>query len=242
MSALEDRIEEIAVASLRKATEYKGFGLVPAQVTAFQADPVWSHFGMGTESFLKLRYIGNYYTAIFRKIGDMYEGFVRAILAHTLGLSEPQLSLSFTIVIEGRRQIRTLDARIDTADLRPSDAVNAASVIHDIEPAYTGGLVGFEVRCCYQIGDSKRIQADENAATYLRGHGFLPVLMIFCTTSLTSPVNRLRRTWVVTEGMASYELLKRLSGFDLYAHLERLRPKLAEEMRHVLRVFQLPEL
>ncbi len=34
-------------------------------------------FGMDNENFLKLRYIGNYYTAIFRRMGDMYEGFVR---------------------------------------------------------------------------------------------------------------------------------------------------------------------
>ena len=84
MDALEDKIEQIAVDALRgsnktpknpekqpetevlleplrKATEYEGFDLIPEQVLAFQADPVWSHFGMGNEAFLKLRYIGNYY-------------------------------------------------------------------------------------------------------------------------------------------------------------------------------------
>lgn len=240
MNRLEDRIEKIAVESLRKATEYAGFRLVPAQVVAFQEDPVWSHFGMGTESFLKLRYIGNYYTAIFRKLGDMYEGFVRAILAHTLKLNDEQLALRYAVEIDGKPQTRTLDVGLDSAELTPKNAANVAAVIHDLEPSYRGGKLGFEVRCCYQIGDSKRIQADATAAGYLRDHGYLPILMIFCTTSLPSPVRRLRKSWVVTEGMASYHLLRRLSGFDLYAHMTKLRPRLAAEMREVLKVFQLP--
>ena len=243
MASLEDRIEEIAVDALRKATEYQGFGLVPEQVLAFRADPVWSHFGMGNEKFLKLRYIGNYYTAIFRKMGDMYERFVRVILAEKLGLSESQLLLSFELVIGEEHQRRSLDAQIDPAVLpHPDTAARVAEVFSSIDPDYKGGKIAFEVRCCYQIGDAKRIQADAHAATHLRQDGYLPVLMIFCTTSLSSPVGRLRQTWLTTEGMASYDLLKRISGFDLYATLERLRPKLAQEMERVMEVFQLPTL
>ncbi len=242
MNRLEERIEQIAVESLQKATEYAGFKKVTNQVAAFQDDPVWSHFGMGNEAFLKLRYIGNYYTAIFRKMGDMYEGFVRAVLGETLGLTEAQLSLAFELVIEGKKQTRTLDAQIDPALLpRRKDAANLSSVLSAVELGYHGEKVGFEVRCCYQIGDSKRIQADEQAAVYLRQHGYLPALMIFCTTSLPSPVNRLRKTWLTTEGMASYDLLRRISGFDLYGTLVRLRPKLLEEMARVMSVFQLPQ-
>jgi hypothetical protein len=240
VDALEDKIEQIAVDALRKATEYEGFDLIPEQVLAFQADPVWSHFGMGNEAFLKLRYIGNYYTAIFRKLGDMYEGFVKAILAHTLHLTDEQLALSYVVEIDGKPQTRTLDVGLDTAELKPRSAANVASVVHDLESSYQGGKLGFEVRCCYQIGDSKRIQADATAAGFLRDHGYLPILMIFCTTSLPSPVKRLRKSWVVTEGMASYDLLRRLSGFDLYKHMTKLRPRLAQEMRNVLKVFQLP--
>src|SRR5688572_10809069 len=108
---------------------------------------------MGTETFLKLRYVGNYYTAIFRKMGDMYESFVRAILAETLGLSESQMQLVFQVEIDGKLQARTLDAQIDTAVLsKREDVTRVTSVIHDIDPDYNGGKVGFEVRCCYQIG------------------------------------------------------------------------------------------
>jgi hypothetical protein len=158
-------------------------------------------------------------------------------------MTEEQLSLQFELMIEGRKQTRTLDAKIDLADLtRAADRKRVASAITALFSAYDGRPLGFEVRCCYQIGDSKRIQADENAAEYLWQHRFAPILMIFCTTSLPSPVKRLRRSWTVTEGMASYDLLREISGFDLYRHLAQLRPVLAAEMLKVMKVFQLPSL
>jgi hypothetical protein len=191
--ALEKRLEQIAMDALAKVREYQGFAQIPEQLKAFQTDPVWSLFGMDNENFLKLRYIGNYYTAIFRKMGDMYEGFVRCIMADTLGLDEEAMSLPYSIEIDGEAQGRTLDAQVILSDLQPRDASRIKNLLAQRVPTFQGSRVGFEVRCCYQIGDSKRIQADATAATYLRKNDYLPVLMIFCTTSLTSPVKRLRQ-------------------------------------------------
>lgn len=238
MNGLEAVLQEIAVQELRTAARYRGFARIPQELAAFRADPVWSHFGFDSEEFLRLRYIGNYYTSIFRKMGDMYERFVRAIVMDRLGLTEEDIDFSFDVNIDGRAQSRSLDLAI------PTDRIRDQRVARRVygELVRIGGrevsrTAVIEVRCCYQIGDSKRIQADETAAMSARQAGLLPLLMIFCTTSLRSPVQRLRRTWYVTEGMESYNLLERLTGFDLNESLSRMRPVLKREVRGVLRVF-----
>jgi hypothetical protein len=240
--SLDDRIEKIALDALAKAKEYQGFATIPDQLEAFRADPVWSLFGMDNEDFLKLRNIGNYYTSIFRKMGDMYELFVRVIVAESLGLREEDMPMAIEVMIEGEAQTRTLDARIDLAALRREVADRIRPVLKRIAPTYLGGKTAFEVRCCYMIGDSKRIQADEHAAGWLSSHGYLSVLMIFCTTSLPSPVKRLRRSWVVTQGQESYDLLREITGYDLQSQLQKLKPKLIAALADALKVFQLPKL
>jgi len=44
-------------------------------------------------------------------------------------------------------------------------------------------------------------------------------MLIFCTQSNRSVVNRYRSLWVVVEGFESYELVKTQTGFDFYAFL-----------------------
>ena len=77
------------------------------------------------------------------------------------------------------------------------------SVVLDYDPYERfEGVVGmaFEVRSCYQIGDSKRIQADRDLALSLKRDQIEPIMLIFCVISLSSPVRRLSNYWTIYEG------------------------------------------
>ncbi|MDJ0728572.1 MAG: hypothetical protein QNJ33_01125 [Crocosphaera sp.] len=71
--------------------------------------------------------------------------------------------------------------------------------------------IGFEVRSCYQIGDSKRIQADCDMSLALKSYKILPVMLVFCSTSLKNPLARLSKSWEVYEGIDSFNLVTSIS-------------------------------
>ena len=48
-----------------------------------------------------------------------------------------------------------------------------------------------------------------------------PVMIIFCSSSLTSPVRRLREYWKVYEGDNAFEFVKLLTGFDLLSYFKQ---------------------
>ncbi len=234
----ERKILEIARNNLSIATKYGGFKKIDKQVEEFRKDPVWSLFGMNNREFMRLRYIGNYYTSIFRKFGDMYEEFVRVVISHRLGIPRKKLGHSIDVMINGRPQARSIDILV-RFDQVPNEASrrHVQSVVTAASQSEDWIGIGFEVRCCYQIGDSKRIQADETMGLALRERKLFPSLMVFCTTSLRSPIVRLKKTWNVTEGKASYDFLADLTGFDLYACLKGMSKLLIKEMKGVMQVF-----
>lgn len=240
MSALEKRILQIAKDELRKAAEYTGFSKIAAQVEVFKNDPVWSHFGFDNEEFLRLRYVGNYYTSIFRKMGDMYERFVKAIVADRLGLDVEDLHYEFDVVVNDVSQKRSLDVAIDVDKITNSEVADRVyKEFQRIAGKDAPRIAVAEVRCCYQIGDSKRIQADETAAIAARAAGLLPVLMVFCSNSLASPIKRHRQRgfWHVVEGTECYDFLKAITDFDLYEYLKSVRPELQAEGEAAIKVF-----
>jgi len=130
------------------------------------------------------------------------------------------------VIPSGDRQSRrSLDAYLALDSIseahRRSWAAYAYDRLKQISPVPKVEItaIGFEVRHCYQSADSKRVQADEAMARYCIVSGILPVMLIFCTQSNRSVVNRYRSLWVVVEGFESYELVKTQTGFDFYAFL-----------------------
>lgn len=235
---LEERLLDIARNELQTAARYAGFGKIVDQIASFREDPVWSHFGFDNEEFLRLRYIGNYYTSIFRKMGDMYERFVKSVVVHALGLDPADVDYAFDIVVNGETQRRSLDVAIDVEKIsHPETRERVYEVFQAIAGTDEAPRVAvIEVRSCYQIGDSKRIQADETAALAARATGLVPILMVFCSTSLVSPLKRLRKTWHLTEGMESYDLLRAITRFDLYSFLKENRAFLKHEAKKMMDV------
>lgn len=170
---------------------------------------------------------GNLVTSLHRKLGDMYEAIFAYLLKESFCLTENELHFSVTVKIGDREQIRSTDGLIR------KDKFN-----QNIPPdwmKYEG--LGFEIRSCYQIGDSKRIQADYDMSLALKSYEILPVMLIFCNTSLKTPVARLSKSWELYEGINSFNLVRSITGFDLYDFLQRNSEFLKKEVDNIFSNF-----
>jgi len=52
-------------------------------------------------------------------------------------------------------------------------------------------------------------------------------MLIFCSTSLKSPVVRLRGSWNLFEGQATFDFLKALTQFDLFSFMQKHKDRLS---------------
>ena len=236
---MKARLKAICVDELTKATESGVFDGVPARIAAFQADPTWPHFGFDSPEFLQYQAVGNYYTAIFRKVGDLFEGVIQEIVQSQLGISREEQKHEFEIVVDGVTQHRSLDVAIELQKIKDRKVRTAvAKALETLTGDKSPDATVIELRGCYMIGDSKRINADEHAAKAARSVGLSPVMLIFCSTSLTSPVKRLRKSWNLYEGAEAYDFIKRVTGFDLQAFFEEISPDLKEVTNKLLGIFR----
>jgi hypothetical protein len=101
------------------------------------------------------------------------------------------------------------------------------------------GAVGLalEIRSCYQIGDSKRIQADRDMALALRQISLSPVMLVYCETSLRSPIIRLSQYWCLKEGKAAFDYIHQLTGFNLLRFLNENKSFIKERMDTIFEKF-----
>ena len=210
---------------------------------AFVDDPVYSIFGLDSPEYIAAAFAGGTITSIHRKIGDAYEDCVRTIFSTQYQLTAEQVHYTALIPSGDRQLERSLDVYFALKDIprtqRESWASYADSQLRQISPKSKVDIeaIGFEVRHCYQSADSKRVQADEAMARHCIVSGILPVMLIFCAQSNRSVVNRYRSLWVVTEGHASYDLVKVQTGFDFYAFLlankESFRQPIVEMLKRL---------
>lgn len=180
-----------------------------------QKDPAFNPFCLHRDKYVIARIGGNLITSIHRKLGDLYEDIILELLSQKYGFSKEYLKFSLNIVVDGNKQARTTDGRLILADIK--DRKLRKKVKDLIEGDYIG--LAMEVRSCYQIGDSKRIQADEHMAKALRTMNIEPKLIIFCNTSLVSPVKRLSHHWRLYEGESAFNYIHELTDFNLYKFL-----------------------
>ncbi len=221
MSMLEIRLQSIIRNNLSKILEFDGFKKFEGvnDSTGFkkmiQNDPAFSPFSLARDKYVVSRIGGNLITSIHRKLGDLYEDLILELLQDRYGFSKDYLKFSLDININGQFQERTTDGRIMLNEINNTELKKRASNL------VKGGFAGLamEVRSCYQIGDSKRIQADDHMATALKELNIEPKLVIMCNSSLVSPVNRLSKNWTVYQGFESFEFIEELTDFDLYSFL-----------------------
>lgn len=218
---VEDKLKNIIKHSLTKISDFDGFKKFDGVNNSedfkklIQNDPAFSPFCLDREKYVVARIGGNLITSIHRKLGDLYEDILLELLHDKYGFSKEYLKFSLNIVIDGKEQERTTDGRLILSDIKNRELqTKVADLIID---GYDG--LAMEVRSCYQIGDSKRIQADDHMASALKAINVEPKLVIMCNTSLTSPVKRLSKNWTVYQGKESFDYIKNLTDFDLFSFL-----------------------
>jgi len=191
-------------------------------------DPAFAPLGLDDDRYLTARIGGNLVTSLHRKIGDMYGEMFSYLIGARFGLTSAELSFSVRLRIGGRVQARSTDGMIPRSKLG-----DLPLPLLPNEWTRSEGLA-FEVRSCYQIGDSKRIQADYDMALALKQKRLVPVMLVFCTTSLRSPLARLAQTWVLFEGLQAFEFVRELTGFDLLGFLKRFSTDLRAHVASAL--------
>ena len=193
----EDELLTIAITNIRKVLNfdpYKSYSDISNRDEFKQLisnDPAFGLLGLDDDRYIIARVGGNLITSLHRKLGDMYEGLFVYLLTKSFSLDENELNFSVEVKIGERNQIRSTDGLI------PNNKFNDR--IPQNWRDYDG--IGFEVRSCYQIGDSKRIQADYDMSLALKSYKILPVMLVFCSTSLKNPLARLSKSWEVYEGI-----------------------------------------
>ena len=141
-------------------------------------DPAFASFGLDDQRYIIARIGGNLVTSLHRKIGDLYEAMFQYLLKCKFDLPDEAFKYSVGVSIGDRIQKRSTDGIVPTSSLTETDVPLLESSWQS-----TDGLA-FELRSCYQIGDSKRIQADWDMALTLKGNNLTPVMLVFCNTSL----------------------------------------------------------
>ncbi len=191
-------------------------------------DPAFAPFGLNDDRYIIARLGGNLVTSLHRKIGDLYEALFQYLLRCRFGLDDESLKFSVEVAIGDRAQTRSTDGVVPLSELEKLD-------LPLLKPSWreTNGLA-FELRSCYQIGDSKRIQADWDMALALKQINLTPVMLVFCNTSLRSPVLRLSESWQLLEGDNAFSFIQDLTGFDLAGFLQENQPSLTELVQNAL--------
>jgi hypothetical protein len=229
----EAELLNLALVNIRKVLDfnpYKSYSGITNREEfkkLIEMDPAFGILGLNDEKYVIARIGGNLITSLHRKLGDMYQALFSYILTHSFGLNDQDLHFSVEVKIGERIQIRSTDGLIRKEYFN-----------HHIPQTWTDYQgVGFEVRSCYQIGDSKRIQADYDMSLVLKSYKILPVMLIFCNTSLRSPVTRLSKSWELYEGMDSFNLIESISGFDLHNFMTKNSSLLKQEIHNILNNF-----
>ena len=191
-------------------------------------DPAFDFLGLDDERYAVARIGGNLITSLHRKIGDMYESVVQAALTSRFDLAPSELKYSVIVQIGRRKQKRSTDGFV------PTDRLEGRALPR--LPAAWGERqgIGLEMRSCYQIGDSKRIQADYDMALALAEQDIVPVMLVFCNTSLRSPTARLAKSWSLFQGVEAFDFVEELTDFDLRGFFTRNSDELKAIVSRVL--------
>lgn len=196
-------------------------------IAKLKEDPAFRYVGFANDKYVIARIGGNLITSLHRKLGDMYQEMFGYLLHATFGVPSIDLLYSVNVDIGDLQQKRSTDGLLRSARFGKLELKSLPDGWRKAEG------IGFEVRSCYQIGDSKRIQADWHMALALQQKNIVPVMLIFCQTSLKSPVARLRKSWNIFEGHETFAFIEELTGYDLDDFLKRHESQMGEAVEAV---------
>ena len=228
MNNIEEELLLIAINNLKKVEEFDAYKNYGGNKENFKKllkeDPAFCNLGLSNDTYVRSRVGGNFVTSLHRKIGDMYENMFSHLLTKKFQIPSEDLHFNVVVEINGRQQTRSTDGLILKKKFKEGFPKNWFN--------FEGA--GFELRSCYQIGDSKRIQADYDMALELSKRNIKPIMLIFCNTSLKSPVKRLAKSWELYEGEDSFSLIKDITGVDLFDFMKRNEKIFSETLEEII--------
>jgi hypothetical protein len=241
---LDSQLYAIVMEHLSKLESYvpgplkKAGGTKNALLKKYRQDPLFSIFGLDSPEYAAATLAGGTITSIHRKIGDIYEGCVRAIFMAKLGQTADQVTYSATILSGTTEETRSADAYLQFDRLDKAAAaristyckVELSKLSKDPQINLIG--VGLELRHCYETCDSKRIQADDAMARHLFVSGIPPFMPLFRDPTVIGPY---RTLWIVKQPFESYDMLKLFSGYDFFDFLGRNRSTFRQRILKALR-------
>jgi hypothetical protein len=246
-SPLDEALFKLTMAHLAKLEVYvpgpakRAGGGKDALIAKYQADPLFSIWGLDSPEYATATLSGGTITSIHRKLGDIYQDVVKTILISTLRQRAEHVVYSAVIVSGTKEEKRSADAYIQFDRLAEPQRSQIKRWCNDelnklaANPQVKLIGVGMEIRHCYQTGDSKRTQADEAMARHLLVAGILPVMPLFCNQSNPGIVSRYRSVWIVKQGMESYDTIRVFSGYDYFDFLKRNRRHFRQPIIAMLR-------
>lgn len=239
----------------------KGDGLTLAQFqTLYQSDPFYSWFGLDNPMMYSAHKAAGGMTSVYRQIGIGCEKLFRTVIKDALGLSETDVTWSYSIPLaNGKSRTLYLDGRVPLDKIADEakrarfhawmkDYAESIGVDPNVFSTLTGTI--FEVRQGYKSKDSKRQNADiANAATaYTKA--YLPCAVILSTQIDNDILLRYRaEKWAVITGVegannpliSTYDFMRDVVGYDLAAFFKRNSKTLRSEIDAVLTAFLAPE-
>ncbi len=198
-------------------------------------DPIFEKFGLTDISFAQKRWAAGFANSCATNLGRFTDKAAKAILISAFGLSAEQVLKRVKIRSNHRTEIEETDGVILADEVSPGHRDKVVRLAKRLGsqlpgPQPTDGL-GFEFRGRYGKNDDTLIQKDEHMAAAITELGAVPVLAMFSTCNAAGAMARLKRSWVITAGHETIELLDELTGVDLMAYLrdreELLRPVVA---------------
>ncbi len=160
----------------------------------YHADSFYAWFGLDNPLMYAAHKAAGGITSIYRQIGIGCEQIFRLMLQDHLGLSNAQAKWSYETTSAGEKHTFFLDGRIELNDVKSTSKrkvllqwLEKAATQLNIAPEIAKVLKGavFEVRQGYKSKDSKRQNADIANAAAAYSQGYLPVVVVLSTLTMS---------------------------------------------------------
>ena len=238
----------------------KGEGLTLSQFqTLYQGDPFYGWFGLDNPMMYAAHKAAGGMTSVYRQIGIGCEKLFRTVIRDSLGLSQADVSWSYTVPLStGKTRKLHLDGRVPLDKISDKikrarfhawmkDSAESIGVDKNLFSTLTGTI--FEIRQGYKSKDSKRQNADIANAVTAYTKAYFPCVVILSTQIDNDILLRYRREkWAVVTGIegannpliSTYDFMRDVVGYDLAAFFKRNSKILRSEIDTVLKALLTP--
>lgn len=257
---------EVFLSPLRKCSKYRpAFGRGRSDGISledfgqlYDGDPFYAWIGLNDPLVYAAHKAAGGLTSVYRQIGVGGERLLRAVIVHSLQVTENQIDWRYEYPKpNGQLGLHSLDAKLLATDLSSVAKTrltrwlaSASKVVSTSSPTgkrHKGAV--FEIRQGYKSADSKRQNADLRFGMHAYQAGLLPVFAIL-SSQVSEPVIRRYRadgmlvlTGVTTDDPleSTFAFFREVVGYDLAAFFKRNHKTIRSEVKAVLGGLLKPE-